>query len=425
MTLLDLLSAPWAIVPDNLQEMQALYATHLRGDKIDIGAFADKEAQNIGGAYEVHNGVAVLTLNGVIAPKANLFVRVCGGVSAQMAEKAVLEAMDDPSVNAMLLSIDSAGGSVNGTPELAAAVRRFSEKKPSAALCDGVMCSAAYWIGSAANSVYITGDTCAVGSIGVVATHNYKPENNNTEITAGKYKRIASPNKPLDEEGTNYLQAQVDYLYQTFVDAVASNRNTSSEKVLEHMADGRVFIGQQAIEAGLVDGVFAFDVLLNDLAANPSRYAQRKAAFFNGDGVAPTSRKDKSMTDTTIQYEAGASQTHANLTRQQLNADYPALVAEIKAEGAKEEMERSTAVRALSMQGYETLIEGLASDGKTTPEQAAMALIAAQKQEATTAATAHFEDAPTAVEASAVVENPETPKEVAARVAAHVQGATS
>ena len=80
-----------------------------------------------------------------------------------------------------------------------------------------------------------------------------------TEIFAGKYKRIASSHHPFTEAGQQYIQDMVDYLYSVFVGEVANQRGTDTETVFKNMADGRVFIGQQAVSAGLVDGVATLD----------------------------------------------------------------------------------------------------------------------------------------------------------------------
>jgi capsid assembly protease len=89
MKLLDLLTAPWAILPDQLAEIQGIYATHLRGDKIDIAAIEARLGRPLAHEqqdYEVRQGgIAVLTLEGTMAPKANIFSQVSGGISTQMA----------------------------------------------------------------------------------------------------------------------------------------------------------------------------------------------------------------------------------------------------------------------------------------------------------------------------------------------------
>lgn len=401
MSILDILRSPWAITPDKLTEIQAIYATHLRGEKIDIPSVEARlgaPLNNEPTAYQLlDNGVAILTLDGVIAPKANLFMRISGGISAQQAERAVLDALADPGVHSMLLSIDSPGGSVHGTPELGAAVRRFGETKPIVALSTAMMASAMYWVGSAANAVYITGPTVMAGSIGVLATHEYTPAEPGTvttKITAGRYKTVGAGDEPLSDEGLAYMQDRIDHLYKVFVDAVASNRGVTAEQVLEHMADGRLFTGEQAIKAGLVDGVSSMDDLVAELAATPDRFATRRKARIavatpsRGAGAAP---KDKppvkgpqSMTD--------------SLTRASLEQDHAPLFAALKGEfmalGATAERERMAGVRAQLMPGHEALVESLAADGKTTPAEAAMAVNAAERAALAAAATAHAKDAP-------------------------------
>src|SRR5581483_1697254 len=250
MRLLDVLNAPWAIVPEKLLEIREIYFTHLRGEKIDLRAIEARLGQPLNNqkqGYEVVDGVAVLAVEGVIAKRMNLFTRVSGGVSTQLVERDFKAALADDRAHSILLSVDSPGGNVDGVFELARAIYDARGRKPVVALANGMMASAAYWISSAADRVLITGETTQVGSIGVVATH--------TDITAGKYKRIASEHKPLDDEARAAIQEQVDHVYSVFVNEVARHRGTDVETVLDKMADGRIFLGSKAIDAGLVDGV--------------------------------------------------------------------------------------------------------------------------------------------------------------------------
>jgi ClpP class serine protease len=89
-----------------------------------------------------------------------------------------------------------------------------------------------------------------------------------TEITAGKYKRIASSYAPLSGEGRDTLQDQVDYIYSAFVADVAAGRAQPVQTVLDRMADGRVFVGKQAVSAGLADAVSYFGEVLADLRSS-------------------------------------------------------------------------------------------------------------------------------------------------------------
>lgn len=390
MKLLDVLTAPWAIEPAKLLEISAIYATHLRGDKIDIGALEAKLGRPLANepqGYQVQDGVAVLPLEGVIAKRANLFSQISGGVSTELVGRDFKAALADPAVHSIILAIDSPGGTVDGTISLADLVG--ASDKPVVALASGTMASAAYWIGSAAQAVYITDATTVVGSIGVVATHTDVSQAQatagvkTTEIAAGKYKRIASSYEPLSKEGRQTIQDQVDYTYGLFVDAVARQRGVSADKVLADMADGRIFIGQQAIDAGLVDGVSTLDALIGQLNQDRSSGNTAKrasAAIFQRAGVAqnPTPTEGADMP----------------ITRESLAADAPDVLAAVQAEGASAERARIQAIEAQAVPGHEALIAALKFDGKSTAGDAAMAVLAAEKSQRSAQAAALAADAP-------------------------------
>ena len=275
MRVIDILTSPWAIVPAKLGEIQEIYSTHLRGDKIDIKAIEAQIGEPLNNQaerdYALVNGWAEINIHGVIAKRMNLFTRISGGASTQLVGDQIVRALDDEEVRGIILNVDSPGGTVDGTAELAQLVAAARQQKPVVAWSDGMIASAAYWIASAAEQIVISGVTNEIGSIGVVANHvDYSAYEKKvgiitTEIYAGKYKRIASQYAPLSDEGRQTIQDQVDYLYSVFVDAVAANRGTTPENVLSNMADGRIFIGRQALDAGLVDGISTYDQLINDL----------------------------------------------------------------------------------------------------------------------------------------------------------------
>jgi signal peptide peptidase SppA len=285
-------------------------------------------------------------------------------------------------VHSIILAIDSPGGTVDGTQALADAVLAARESKPIVTLASGAMASAAYWIGSAAQQVFIADGTTTVGSIGVVATHvdvsgaEAQRGIKTTEIFAGKYKRMASQYAPLTESGRATIQDQVDYTYSLFVSAVASQRGVSEEQVLKDMADGRVFIGAQAVQAGLVDGVSTLAALVAQL--NQQRSAGAARAL---------NPKPKPQGATTMP-----------LTRAQLEAEAPDVLAAILAEGAaagaNAERERIQGIEAQLIPGHEALIGKLKFDGSSTPGDAAMAVNAAERGLRISNARALADDAP-------------------------------
>lgn len=258
---------PWALHPAKLDEIQTFIDTRLNNPNATIDVVVGKSGNRASDNYEIRDGVAVIPVFGVIEKRANMFSRMSGGTSTQLLKRDLQAAMNDPYVESILLDVDSPGGSVDGTKAVADFIFENRGKKPLLAFANGMMASAAYWIGSAAGEI-MAEDTAAVGSIGVALTHVDRSEYDQklgirrTQIFAGKYKRIASDERPLTEEGQAYLQGIVDTYYGIFVDAVARNRSASVEQVLTDMADGKEFIGRQALDAGLVDSIGNFDQAL-------------------------------------------------------------------------------------------------------------------------------------------------------------------
>lgn len=261
MKVIDILTAPWAIIPEKLLEIQNIYLSHLRGNQIDIKAIEaqiGKPLENQKKPYEIIEGVAILPIEGVLAKRMNLFTEISGGTSMQLIERDFKAALADAQVKSILLIIDSPGGTVDGTEELANVIYRNRGQKRIVAHADSLMGSAAYWIGSAADEIVMSGNCTQVGSIGVVATHldisgaEEKAGFKTTEIVAGKYKRIASSYAPLSDEGKATIQDIVDHIYSIFIRDVARNRGVSEAQAL-NMADGKIFLGQKAIDAGLAD----------------------------------------------------------------------------------------------------------------------------------------------------------------------------
>lgn len=362
MTVLDVLSAPWAILPDRLEQIHAIYDAKVRGESPDLEALEAKLGRSLSNerqqAYEVRNGAALIPLRGVLGRRMNLMSNMSGGTSTELFARDVQAAVDDPEVQSIVVLVDSPGGTVAGTQSAASVVMAARGSKPIAALVEGTMASAAYWIGSAADVVVLDSSTAQVGSIGVVATHTdiSRMEEasgiKTTEIVAGAYKRIASQHGPLTEAGRESIQSQVDYLYAQFVQDVARQRGVSEEKALADMADGRIFIGQQAIDAGLADGVHTLSetiALLNERVQ--SRSILPSASSF--------------MTPQEVAAEWAA--------------ENPEAASVLRAEGAAAETQRVNDVRAQLVPGHEALIEQFAADGHTTGDEAARAIVRAER----------------------------------------------
>jgi signal peptide peptidase SppA len=376
MSVIDLLNSPWAIMPDKLREMCAIYGAHVNGERIDLEAIEAKTGRalkNQPTSYTVTDGVAVLPVDGIISKRASLFMDICGGTSTQLFQQELSAALSDPTVNSIILAVDSPGGSVDGIQGAADAVYQARDQKPIVCYVDGNMCSAAYWIGSSASKVFIGSDTDSVGSIGVVTSHvdtsnaEHQRGVKVTDITAGKYKRIASQHEPLTQEGRASIQDELDQIYGVFVDAVARNRGTDADTVATRMADGRVFRGQKAIDAGLADGKVTLPQLIQQMKSQKG-----------GGSTAPVSRNNPKKG----QQGMDATGEVVTFTSAQVEAakqeGFKAGLTQGRTEGATGERERIKAVETATLAGHEALIAALKFDGKTTGPEAAAQVVAAE-----------------------------------------------
>ena len=400
--LLDVMTAPWAITTDMLKEIGGIYLTHLRGDKIDIAGIEARLGHPLDNEkidVEMKDGVAIISSHGVVAKRANLFMQISGGVSTEILGNQIQAALDDPAVKAIVLDIDSPGGTVDGTFELADGIFNARGDKPIVALANGLMASAAYAIGAAADAIYMTGATTHVGSIGVVTAHTdysqyeAKIGIKTTEIYAGKYKRIASQHEPLTEDGRADIQASVDYLYSIFVERVALFRGVAVSTVLDDMADGQLFIGQQAIDAGLVDGVSTLDNLVAELSMGRMPEQQTSAKATDAGDVSMPETESNNLTEQEVS-EMDKSVLVSAITAAYITEKHPDVAASLReesataasTEGANAERQRIGDVFAQSMPGHEALIQTLAFDGKTTGPEAAVQVLKAEKANKKTAA---------------------------------------
>ena len=172
---------------------------------------------------------------------------------------AVLALQKDRSVSAVIVSIDSPGGSVAGGESLRGALRRVAAVKPVVAVMLGTAASAGYMIAMPAARVFAR-DATLTGSIGVILQTGEasgllsRLGLSADAITSGPLKDQPSFTRPLTPEGRVYLNALVHDLYEQFLAMVAEGRHMDPARVRE-LADGRAYTGRQALALGLVDQI--------------------------------------------------------------------------------------------------------------------------------------------------------------------------
>jgi len=178
-------------------------------------------------------------------------------VASENVVSAINEAERDENIKAIILEIDSYGGSPVAGEEVANALRRADVI--TVALIRGAGLSAAYWAGTGAD-VIIASENSDVGSIGVTMSYLDNARSNQTEgltynqLSFGKYKDAGDPNKTLTYEEKQYLMRDVNIIAENFIKEVSENRSLAIEKV-RALADGSSMLGAMALENGLIDKI--------------------------------------------------------------------------------------------------------------------------------------------------------------------------
>lgn len=163
-------------------------------------------------------------------------------------------AENDPGVSKLVFDFRTPGGGVVGLPEMGRKIASIVSKK-TVGFADDKCCSGGMWLAEQCQQFYTT-ESAMVGSIGVWcaymdATKALKKEGIKIqEFFAGKYKTMGAYWKALSDEESAMLQASVDKIHAQFKEAVQTRREVADE-----FMQGQIFDGEEAIEAGLVDGL--------------------------------------------------------------------------------------------------------------------------------------------------------------------------
>ncbi len=244
---------PWLITPSSHASISRLLDSKLAGIKADL---AEDFGLEIPQMEITADGLALIPVMGVLGKGLSQIEKSCGAMDTTDIEEMIGKAEADPNVKGVLFVIDSPGGSVSGIPELGRVIA--SMKKNSVAWIDGMACSAAYWIASQCDAIYGS-ESSVAGSIGVYMpwmdqTRRYEANGVKVDIiknSEGTYKAAGYPGTALTEEQRANLQASVDQVFAMFSSAVTSKR----KRVQADTMRGQTFMGSEAFNVGLIDGV--------------------------------------------------------------------------------------------------------------------------------------------------------------------------
>ncbi|MDB5652476.1 MAG: capsid assembly protease [Tardiphaga sp.] len=222
-------------------------------------------------------GVAILPLLGSLVHRASYLDAISGMTSYEKFSFLVTMAAEDPDVASITIDIDSPGGQAIGAFEAADVVRAAGKRKPVVAVANGLCCSAAYAIASAATRIVAT-PSSVLGSIGVVllhADHSKRLDKAGVSVTlihAGARKVDGHPYAALTDEVAIELQAEVNRFMDLFVETVQKGRAKLSAKAIR-ATEAKTFLGVDAVAAGLADEVGSFVGVVEDLnRASPIRH---------------------------------------------------------------------------------------------------------------------------------------------------------
>jgi signal peptide peptidase SppA len=268
--LAECLATPWALQPERL----SAYATFLAQRFTNTSATVSAAPQAAGRGAINSGAIAVIPVYGTILQRASQLNLCDGSTSTQAISQALRQANADPSIAAVVLDIDSPGGSVYGISELAAEIR--ASAKPVTAVANSLAASAAYWLGASANEFFVTPGG-EVGSIGVWMAHEdwskalAQAGVDTTLISAGKYKVEGNPYGALDTEARAFMQSRVDDYYAAFTRDVARGRKVNVDQVRSGMGQGRVLGAAQAQADNMVDDVLSFDQVMRRVARDVAK----------------------------------------------------------------------------------------------------------------------------------------------------------
>jgi signal peptide peptidase SppA len=266
------------------------------------------------------------------------------GTSTVEARRELRKAAADPDIDAILLAIDSPGGTVAGTADLAADVRAANAKKPVWAFVDDLGASAAYWVASQADRIFANDKTALVGSIGTLSvvydlSAAAEKEGIKTLVFGtGPLKGTGAPGAPVTEDQQAYIRGIVEDAQLSFDAAVRKGRGLT-DKQLADVKSGGVFGATEALSLKLIDGIQSFDATVAGLAAE----ARKRDRMTSTRAAGPGPQRSAAMTETETLPAAGAPAKPATYS-----ADVDAQIAAVlraQREALAAEAERVAAVQ--------------------------------------------------------------------------------
>lgn len=269
---------PWAIMRSKLDEIEAVLQFHIEGGKFTAEELRARLGDPQQPTPAKRGAVAVIPLQGVISHRMGGMTEMSGGMSTERFAAMFRDVLADDSISAIVIDVNSPGGTIAGVTELAAEIFTARGRKPIIAHVNALAASAAYWIASAADRIEVT-PSGEVGAIGVITSHldTSKAEAQEgvtrTVISAGKFK--AEGYGPMTDEAKAAVQARVDDAYAVMTKDIARGRNVKASAVRDGFGEGRVVSAAEALKLGMVDRIATMDETIGRLVGRKSAGGMR------------------------------------------------------------------------------------------------------------------------------------------------------
>ena len=264
----------------------------------DSGDYATNKSAGIKKGY-----ISVLNVEGTIQPKGDYY-------NQKWITSNIYKFKNDPKNKAIILYIDSPGGTVYESDETFLALQDYkSSGKKVFAYMGSIAASGGYYIACAADEIYANRNTLT-GSIGVISgsfldlSEFLEDKGIHYEtVHAGKNKNMGNYNEPVSDEQRAIMQSVADECYEQFTSIVSKSRDIEMDTLLP-LCDGRIYTAKQALECGLIDGIFSWSDFIEELFSEYPEFEkcslkkfsyEREKGFFES---LMNSRVSKNQTDT-------------------------------------------------------------------------------------------------------------------------------
>jgi signal peptide peptidase SppA len=311
-----------------------------------------------------------------------------GGTSTLDTKQILQTALADTEVQATLLIVDSPGGMVSGTGDLAEVIS--SSDKPVWVFISDQCASAAYWIASQADQVFCNA-TGSVGSIGVYCvledtSQLYQNAGVKVHlIKAGEFKGTGVDGVPISDSAIAQEQAEVDGIYDMFVNAVANGRGLTTSKATE-LATGQMWLAKDARANGLIDGIASledtFNLLSSEINMNQIKAFSIKSKNAKADKSKAKAEDVKVETEVTAPIEKveEVKEAKAETPAPEAKVEVKEAKVETPAPEAKVEPTDTVTIAKIDLEGLQAAAKGIAEQIQTSEADGFLAGVESERE---------------------------------------------